>query len=421
MELPPFARARRLRRAGPAVVPRTAVVEALQEGRYGERIGRGTRVVVAAGSRGIAELTQVLRATVEFLHSCGAEVVIVPAMGSHGGATAEGQLRVLESLGVRQDTVGAPIQSSMETVKLGTTTDGRPVYADRIAAAADHVVLVNRVAPHPEFAGPVQSGLMKMAVFGLGKQRGAESSHNAVTRGSFEQVLRAGFEVVRRHMKVLCGVAVIEDGYGGIARVEAVPSDAMGAREPYLLEEARGLRLEIPSDPVDLLIIDEIGKDISGAGMDLGIVGRKSRVNGARLPDGPRIMRIAVRGLSTKTAGNATGIGLADMTHARVVRAMDRATTYMNCLTANGPVGAAMPMYFDSDRELLETALDTTGVADSAAARVVWIRNTKSLQECLISAALVEEVESRGDVEIAERGIAVPYDDAGNVGSPLSP
>jgi len=348
------------------------------------RIPRGGRVAVAVGSRGIAEIDRIAAATVAALRAHGAEPFIIPAMGSHGGATAEGQRDVLASLGVTEAAVGAPIVASMDVVELGRLPDGSAVYLDREAHAAGAAVTIGRVKPHTAFHGRIESGLIKMAVIGVGKQRGAQSIH-APGFAAFDVRLIQAWEVVRRRAPLLFGVAVIEDAYDVPAEIAVVPPEAVLDREPALLDRARSLMARLPVAVADVLIVQEIGKNISGDGMDPNITGRYM----ADVPGGPTVRRIAVLDLTAETHGNATGVGLADFVPQRVIDKIDLEPTYMNGITAAITEGSRLPIIMQSDRDAIWTALLTAQRPTAGDERIVYIRTPRRLGDGAVSTALV--------------------------------
>ncbi|KKM10156.1 hypothetical protein SY88_15755 [Clostridiales bacterium PH28_bin88] len=376
------------------------------------RVRQGDRVCIGVGSRGIRDIHRIVKHLVEELKQCGVIPFVIPAMGSHGGATAAGQLRVLQSYGVTEEYIGCPVVSSLEVVQVGRTAEGIPVYLDRHAAAADHIVVVNRVKPHTLFFGSVQSGLLKMLVIGMGKHQGAIALHQAtIEHGTDSQLLDSAARVVLATGKVLLGLAILENGYDETARVEVVAPEEMPEREALLLDEAVRMLPRLPVDRLDLLIVDEIGKEISGSGMDPNVVGRKWDD-----PMGlPRILRIFVRGLSPHTHGNATGIGRADFTTTRLVESMDRRSTYANTLTAARPEGARIPIYFDSDREVIEAALSTLGGKEPETVRAAWIKNTLQLSEMLVSPVVLEDLRGRPDISTLDGSFPLDFDGDGNL------
>jgi len=370
-------------------------------------ISPGTRVALAAGSRGIDRIDEVVAAAVRVVRAAGADVFVVPAMGSHGGATADGQLEVLASLGMTPQRLGCEIRASMDTVRLGEVEGGVPVYIDRVAyEEADAIVPVNRVKPHTDFTGPVESGLLKMIAIGLAKQKGADTFH---ARGFdvFAELIPSVAAFTLAHAPIPFGIALVENGYARLRRIEAVPAAAMDARERELRDEADGYLARLPVDALDVLVIDRIGKDISGLGMDSNVVGRYYSGPTGR---GPSIQRIFVRDLTDETEGNAVGIGMADVVHARAVARMDALKTYMNCVTAKTPEGARIALTAESDRQGLDLALACCLRVDPAQARIARIRDTKHLEWFFASEPLLEELRRRPDCEIRGEATSVQFD-----------
>ena len=380
-----------------------------------QRVQTGQTVAIAASSRGIANYLKILQAVVEFFRSLGAEPFLVPAMGSHGGGTAEGQLAVLASYGITPETVSCPIRSSMETVVVCQTSLGFPVYFDRHAFQADHVVVLNRIKPHTRFVGPIESGLMKMLLIGLGKAEGAQVYHAAIEDYSFAQIIHAVAEQVLRRCRILAGLAIVENAYDQTALIEAVRPEEFEEREKHLLELARQWIARLPFDEVDILLVEEIGKEISGTGMDTNVIGRKfddhKPVEGER----PRVKRIAVRRLTRATHGNAVGLGLAEFCRSEILQQMDGAATRFNALTANHIPAAMLPLDYPTDRQMLEVALQTIGLRPPQEARLLWIQNTLQLAEVECSAAYWTEVHNRPDLEILCPPRPLPWNADGNL------
>jgi hypothetical protein len=352
----------------------------------------GETVALTAGSRGIAHIALILRSVVEYLRDLGASPFIVPAMGSHGGGTAEGQRAILESYGITEEFVGAPIRAGMEVVPLGDTAEGYPVVLDRHAASADHIGVVARVKPHTGFHGRIESGLLKMMMIGLGKHAGALEYHRILLEEPYDRVVRSVARTMLARAPVAFGLALVENARDETALVEAVAPARFEEREERLLERARELIGRLPLREADLLIVDEIGKDVSGAGMDTNVVGRKRAHRGDPGPAEQPVMRhIFVRGLTAHTHGNAAGIGFADFTTRRLVEAMDYRSTVINCLTGGVAEAAALPVWFDSDREAIDAALGLLGRRRPAEARILHIRNTLLLEELEMSEPCLAE------------------------------
>ena len=393
--------------------PAAAVRAALAELPAAGFIRPGMTVAVGAGSRGISNYDAIVRAVCQELKKLGARPWIVPAMGSHGGATGPGQLEVLARYGITEETMGVPVNSSMEVVELGRSA-GLIVYQDRIAAGADAIVVVNRVKPHTDFHGPIESGLMKMAAIGLGKQKGAQQFHQAAVRMGPIPALLEMARAALRLGKFSFGLGIIENQLHQTARVVAVPTATMEAEEMKLLEQARSLMPGLPFDRVDLLIVDEMGKNISGSGMDTNVIRRAS--DGSFVKPAPgAVGRIYVRSLHPDGYGNATGLGMADFTHDRVIRAMDTKATWINAMTALMPANARVPMHFPTDREALEVALQTTGHTDLAELKVLWIKNTLSCETLLASEAYFEETRRRADLIRESDPAPITFDARGDL------
>jgi hypothetical protein len=382
----------------------------------GQRIRAGDTIALTAGSRGIANIPLVLRSAVAFLKDLGARPFLVPAMGSHGGGTAEGQTQVIESYGITESFVGAPIKASMEVVSLGSTPEGYPVVLDWHASEADHIGVVGRVKAHTGYHGPIESGLLKMMMIGLGKHAGALAYHRILLEEPYDRVVRSVARVVRARAPIRFGLALVENAYDETALIEAVRPEAFEEREEHLLAQSKRWLARLPFQQADLLIVDEIGKDVSGSGMDTNVVGRKRAFRTApTIGDQPQMRLIFVRGLSAKTHGNATGVGLADFTTTRLVRAMNYRATVINCLTAGYPEGATLPVHFETDREVLDAALAIIGTRKPEEGRVLRIRNTLCLEELEVSEPCLAERERPANLTVMGPGRGLELDAAGNL------
>lgn len=365
------------------------------------RLKRGASVAVAVGSRGIANLRTMVTATLQTLQTAGARPFVLPAMGSHGGGTAEGQVTLLGEYGVTEASLGVPIRPTMDVTEVGRTPDGEAVVCSVEALRADALVILNRVKPHTDFAGDLGSGLLKMLVVGLGKRVGASNFHRAAARLGYVRVLRSFGQVLRQRVPLLGAIAVVENQRHATARIEVVRPEQLDEREPVLCADARALMPRLPFDDVDLLIVDRMGKNISGTGMDPAVIGRM--IHGYSLAEEaerrqPHVRRLFVRDLTSESHGNAIGLGMADFTTARLVQAMDRGVTDTNALTALSLQGAKVPIYFDTDREALEAALGTLSLADVSQARVARIADTLSVEWLQASEALLSQ--SSGGVNL---------------------
>jgi len=382
--------------------------------KLGSTILPGQSVAISAGSRGIANIHTITKAAVEHVKRLGAKPFVIPAMGSHGGGTAEGQRKVLESYGITEDFIGCPIRATMETVVVCKTAEGIPVHFDRYAYEADHVLVCNRVKPHTAFVGDIESGLMKMMLIGLGKHAGATVYHRAIQDYSFQQIVRSVGEQVLSTCGVVAGLAFVENAYDETAKIAGVAPEGFIEREKELLVLAKQWLPRLPFKRIDILIIDEVGKNISGASMDSNVTGRKFYGHKAAEDEYPKVKRIIVRGLTEETRGNATGIGAAEFCTTRAMKQIDIDATRINCVTAGRPSAAMLPLNYDSDRELLDVSLPTIGLIEPPDARVLWIRNTLQIAELECSAAYWEEAQERGDLEILSGLHDFEFDPDGN-------
>jgi hypothetical protein len=380
-----------------------------------QRVRTGHTVAITAGSRGIANLPLILRAVVDHFRRLGANPFLVPAMGSHGGGTAEGQRELLDGYGVNEAFCGCPVRSSMETVIVCQAAEGFPVHFDREAFQADHVVVCGRVKPHTNFAGEIESGLMKMLLIGLGKHRGAVIYHRAIKDYSFDQIVRSVAHEVLARCPILAGLAIVENGYDETACIEAVRPEDFESREKSLLMLARRWMPRLPFDQSDLLLIDQIGKDISGTGLDTNIVGRKFGIHEAGAKRNSKIKYIAIRGLTPATHGNATGLGLAEFCLSRVLQQRNDEITRINSLTGGHGVAAMTPLDYATDRQLLDAALATIGLTAPQDAKCMWIRDTLHVAELECSAAYWAGAQDRPDLEILCTPRRLPFDPEGNL------
>ena len=343
----------------------------------------GLSVALGVGSRGLAQLPAVVTAAVAALREAGCAPFVVPAMGSHGGATAEGQAALLASYGIDEARVGAPVRSSLEVIEIGRLGNGLPLFFDRLALQADLVVPINRVKPHTSFRGPVESGLTKMLAIGFGKHAGATTLHN----GGFDQLpqrLAEAYELIRARTPFRFGLTTIENAAHSVAHIEAVPAEQLAVREPQLLEQARALMARILIDQLDLLVVGQIGKDLSGTGMDPNVTGRSSTGAVGNL----RANKIVVLDLSPATGGNATGLGLADVTTERVVRQLDLDATWINGVTSTNLVSSRIPVFMPTDRAAIQLGLKTCGRPNPHEAHVAWVRSTLDLERIWLSEGL---------------------------------
>jgi len=392
----------------------TATREALEPLRA--RVRTGMRVALTAGSRGIHDKPEVLRATGDWLRSLGAEPFVVPAMGSHGGATAEGQLELLASLGVTEGSVGMAIEATMDTVELGRVPHGPAVHLDANAAAADAIIAINRVKAHTDFHGEVESGLAKIVAIGLGKQRGAEGIHRYGPRNLAVWVPKVA-RVILDSGKVLGGLAIVENAYDRAAEIALLgPDEIAGPGETAVLERAKTLMAGIPFDDLDVAVIDEMGKNISGAGMDTNVIGRMM-IRGSQEFDRPNIANIAVLDVTESSHGNAIGVGLADFIPFRILEKVNLRSAYVNAMTSGlgGPQRGQIPMALPTDRDAVAAALLTCGRADLENARVIRVRSTLDLERLLVSESLRDRVEADDRLSVTGGPMPLTFDEDGGI------
>jgi hypothetical protein len=374
----------------------------------GSRLRPGAEIAVAVGSRGVSPLQEVVGAILAELRSLGARPFVVPAMGSHGGGTAEGQREVLAGYGISEAGLGVEVRSSMETLVLGHTAAGVPVHLDANAARADGVVVLGRVKPHTGFRGPVESGLCKMTAVGLGKAEGARAIH----AGGLATAIPAAAAIAAARAPILCGVALVENAYDRPCRAVVAPPERFEQTDADLLEVAWTTMPRVPLDAADLLIVDEMGKNVSGTGMDPNVVGMWRRFGGERRPN---FARLAVLGLTEASHGNATGLGLADFTTRRLVEAVNWRETHLNALTALDPLICRTPMTLATDRACVETALDLLRRATGRQPTVVRIKNTLELERLAVSEELVDCLPKDGSVEVGEQPRPLAFDGEGRI------
>jgi len=383
------------------------------------RVTPGMKIAVGVGSRGITNLADIVKSVIDALRDAGAKPFIVPAMGSHGGATPDGQEGVLAEYGVTPKMMGAPFETSMEVQQIGKTTDGREVVFSVPALQADGIIVINRIKPHTDFYGDLGSGLQKMLTIGLGKQVGAANAHGASSHLGHETVIRENAKVILSAAPVLCGVAILEDQHHQTAAIHVIQGADIANQEDKLLVKARSLMARLPFEEIDLLIVDQIGKEISGSGMDTNVIGRGVLGYLATLMPGssfkPQIFRIFVRDLTSTTHGNGIGIGLADFTTSRVVKALNLQSMYVNAITSLGLATAKIPIYFETDREAIEAAFTSLVSPFPEKLRVVRIANTLNLDRMLISEACAEQVRMQTGVTLAGTAKEMEFDGIGNL------
>ncbi len=390
-----------------------ATIETLGTLDLRQRVKPGESVAITAGSRGIAHIAEILKAVVEHFKQLDTRPFIVPAMGSHGGGTAEGQLKVLRGYGITPEFCGCEIRASMETVVVSQAAEGFAVHFDKHAYGADHVFVAGRIKPHTRFAGEIESGLMKMMLIGLGKHEGAKIYHRAIVNHSFDQIVRSVAREVLDRCAVCGGLAILENAYDQTAKIEAVAPERFETREPELLIQAKRWLARLPFERADILFLDHIGKEISGAGMDTNVVGRKWNDHEALEHETPKVKRICVRGLSPATHGNAIGLGLAEFCLTRVINAMDVNVTRINSLTGSHPTAGMIPFDYPNDAEMLEAAVQTVGLVEPDSLRILWSQDTLHLGEIECSEAYWEQAQQRDDLEVLVSPRSLPLSESG--------
>jgi hypothetical protein len=394
----------------------TKIHEELGQADFSSRVPKGGRVAIGVGSRGISNIATIVRSVVDFWKQQGARPFLFPAMGSHGAATAEGQADVLAHYGIDEGSMGVPVMSSLDVVSLGKTAEGMEVFMDKHAYQSDAVFLVGRVKWHTDFSGPIESGLCKMMAIGLGKLAGARQYHTFAYRIGLEQVIRSVGAKMLETGKVLGGLAVLEGAYHETAGLIAVSSangaTAMLQHEEELLRTVKSWMAKLPAPEIDILIVDEIGKNISGAGMDTKVINRSIRVEYNPFPDTPIVHRIYIRGLSSNTYGNGVGLGMADVVHQRLLEGIDWHPTWLNSLTASTPSAIRTPIHFRTDRECLERIAPTVGKIDLSDVTYCRIVNTLELQQSWVSENLIPSLSS--GAHVASEPIEAPFDAAGD-------
>jgi hypothetical protein len=391
----------------------------LAQSGFAARLKPGSRVAIGVGSRGIHNIATIVRNVVQFWKDAGMQPFIFPAMGSHGAASAAGQAEVLAHYGITDATVGCPVISQLEVVSLGQTAEGIEAFMDKTAYESDGVMLVGRVKWHTDFAGKIESGLFKMMAIGLGKFAGAQRYHAYAYRLGLENVIISIGRQVLKSGKILGGLAILEDANHNTGKLDAVPVEVMEQREQENLALVKSWMARIPAD-LDILILDEIGKNISGAGMDTKVVNRGVNGEYNPWPNAPKFQRLFVRDLSALTYNSAVGLGMADIVTDRLVNRTDWTPTIINSLTANTPAAIRTPVHFPTDRECLERIMPTVGKLDLGAVTIGWIRNTMELGRLAISENMRAEIARNPDLEI-ESTIDFEFDGAGNLLSPFAP
>jgi hypothetical protein len=413
MQLPRMATVRQRFAATALDDVAASVRQTLAEADLAGSIQPGQRIAVSSGSRGIANIPLITRTVVDCVREAGGQPFLLPAMGSHGGANPDGQKEVLASYGITPEAMGCPVEATMDVVEVGRLADDTPVLLNRLAWEADGVVLINRIKPHTSFRGRFESGLMKMMTIGLGSHKGATIAHSQGADGLARLIPAWGAEILAK-APIRMGLAIVENAYEETLRVEALRPEQFENREPHLLEEARTAMPRIMVQGVDLLIVDEIGKNISGTGMDTNVVGRML-LPGVKEPDSPGVARIVARSLTAESHGNANGVGLADIITRRLYDTIDFGATYANVFTTTFLNRANIPVIMESDRQAIEAAIDVQRLAHPERARVVRIKNTLDIGQIEVSETLLREFADHPDLTQVSELAEMNFDESGQL------
>jgi len=382
------------------------------------KINSGDRVAITAGSRGINNIDKIVKILIKYIKSLNADPFIFPAMGSHGGATAEGQIKILQDYGISEESMDAPIMATMEVKEITKTKEGLSIYIDKIALEADHIIVVNRIKPHTKWKGSIESGLCKMMAIGMGKHVGAQYYHKYALQYGFPELLEIVAQNVIEKLPILFGLAIVEDGYDQTSIIEAIEPNNIIEMEKILLLIAKENLPKIPFKDIDILIIDEIGKEISGGGMDFNVIGRNRDIMN-RWHSEQKVKRLFVRDITENSMGNGLGIGMADFTTEKLVKKLDLRKMYINALTSSGPENAAIPMHFPDDKGAIEACLNTIGPVDISKLKLAWVKNTLSLEKICVSEALYHEAKKRNNLSIVDELNSITFDKHNNLVSPF--
>lgn len=376
-----------------------------------DKIKQGMKIAITGGSRGISFYKELMKTIVSFVKKCGATPFIIPSMGSHGGGTSEGQENMLKKLGITKESVGCEIISSMDVVEVGRTSKDLPVYIDKNAANADGIILLNRVKLHTSFRGKYESGLIKMMAIGLAKRKGADMTHFLRYENMAENLVEVG-KIALNNLNIICGVASIENGYNEVADLFVLHKDEILQEEPKILEKSKRLMPRIYLDDIDVLIVNEIGKNISGTGVDTNIVGR-FHTNAAS--GGPNTVKLGFLDISEKSGGNGNGMGLADFVSKKFFRKIDFESTYINAITSTEPNSVKLPLVLDNDKYVFQGCVKLCGVKNIQDIKLVIINNTKELDEIYMSKSAFENTVDKSKVKKESELFDIPFDDEGNL------
>jgi hypothetical protein len=415
MEFPKMLRIRQYFEAPTLNNIHNEVVSRIESVISSSTIREGQTVAIGCSSRGIKNFASIVKATTESLLQMNLKPFIFPAMGSHGAASSAGQKKVLENYGISEDTMGVPIKSSLDVVQIGKTEDHIPVYIDKFANAADHIVLINRIKHHTEFDSDIESGLMKMMAIGFGKKIGATIYHKAIMVHGYPKIIKSVARIVLQSEKVLFGVGIVENSLNQTSKIGVLRPHELEEKEKELLLEAKRLAARLPFEDIDVLIIDEMGKDVSGTGFDTKVVGRILMPLVVSEPDSPRVKRIVVCDLTKDTEGNADGVGIADFVTQRLVDKIDLNALYINAIAGAEPEHAKIPLTLKNDQEAIEVAIGSVGIIPQEELKIMRIKNTMRLSEVEVSEAYRNEILKREDLEIVEEAKSMEFDKNGNL------
>jgi hypothetical protein len=415
MEFPKMLRIRQYFEAPTLNNIHNEVVSRIESVISSSTIREGQTVAIGCSSRGIKNYASIVKATTESLLQMNLKPFIFPAMGSHGAASSAGQKKVLENYGISEDTMGVPIKSSLDVVQIGKTEDHIPVYIDKFANAADHIVLINRIKHHTEFDSDIESGLMKMMAIGFGKKLGATIYHKAIMVHGYPKIIKSVARIVLQSEKVLFGVGIVENSLNQTSKIGVLRPHELEEKEKELLLEAKRLAARLPFEDIDVLIIDEMGKDVSGTGFDTKVVGRILMPLVVSEPDSPRVKRIVVCDLTKDTEGNADGVGIADFVTQRLVDKIDLNALYINAIAGAEPEHAKIPLTLKNDQEAIEVAIGSVGIIPQEELKIMRIKNTMRLSEVEVSEAYRNEILKREDLEIVEEAKSMEFDKNGNL------
>ena len=411
IKIPRFVKVRQIFAHPPEIDVAAEIRAQIAEKKLLGSVKKGARIAIAVGSRGISNLPLAVKVLGEEVRAAGGDPFIVPAMGSHAGATAEGQKAMLLGMGFTEENVGMPIISCMDVAELGTTNSGMPVLIDRIAHEADGVIITNRIKPHVCFRGPYECGLMKMITIGLGKQKGADIAHNLGFGHMPGHIPEIALQALKK-MKLLFALGMIENAFTETSKIALLRPEEIETGEPKLLDEARDLCPKLHFDTLDTLIINEIGKNISGSGFDTNVVGR---YHSAWVSGGPKITRVVILDIAAKSQGNGNGLGMADFTTRRAAEKFDFTQTYPNSLTATLTGSIKIPMTLPNDRQAIQSCIKMSNLMDWSKIRMVRIHNTLCLTEIEVSENMIPELKDDPRFEILSEPYELPFDSHGNL------